>query len=116
LYLAGAVEKNAATFVTKDANGRLNLNGKPFRFSGSNMYWLGLDENMPASAPSSDNSVEVGATTYPTDFRINDAMLTMNEMGTIGDKNRTCFNLLVGCRSKQHFPKSVSFFAWAFYL
>ena len=35
----------------------------PFRFAGTNLYWLGLDEN-------------VGGVDYPTYFRIRDALDT----------------------------------------
>jgi hypothetical protein len=52
-------------FVTRSGINLL-LNGNRFRFAGANIYWLGLDE---------------GAQTYPTPFRIDDALTTANEMG-----------------------------------
>jgi hypothetical protein len=87
---------NAPAFVLREA-GKLTLEGKPFRFAGANMYWLGLDENMPSGRPlrgkdfdafmlaersSEPTQATEQAVTYPTDYRIDDAMATMNEMGT----------------------------------
>jgi mannan endo-1,4-beta-mannosidase len=54
-------------FVTRDGS-RLTLGGRPFRFAGTNLYWLGLDEN-------------VGGIDYPTYFRIRDALDTAKAMG-----------------------------------
>lgn len=54
-------------FVTRSGS-QLELNGKPFRFAGTNLYWLGLDEN-------------VGGVDYPTYFRIRDALDTAKAMG-----------------------------------
>jgi mannan endo-1,4-beta-mannosidase len=55
----------SASFVTRTGS-RLLLNGAPFRFEGANIYWLGLDD---------------GAQTYPTPYRIDDAMDAAVEMG-----------------------------------
>ena len=55
------------SFVTRDGT-RLEIDGRPFRFAGTNMYWLGLDEN-------------VGGVDYPTYFRIRDALDTAKAMG-----------------------------------
>ncbi|WP_433379535.1 cellulase family glycosylhydrolase [Actinoplanes sp. CA-142083] len=52
----------------KRVGSHLELNGKQFRFAGTNMYWLGLDEN-------------VGGVDYPTYFRIRDALDTAKAMG-----------------------------------
>ncbi|MEW9552246.1 cellulase family glycosylhydrolase [Nonomuraea sp. NPDC050783] len=54
-------------YVTRSGP-RLSLDGKPFRFAGTNIYWLGLDEN-------------VGGVGYPTFFRIRDALDTAKAMG-----------------------------------
>lgn len=54
-------------FVKRDG-AQLLLNGSPFRFSGMNIYWLSLDEN-------------VGGTSYPSHFRVNDALDTARKMG-----------------------------------
>jgi mannan endo-1,4-beta-mannosidase len=56
-----------APFVTRDGS-RLKIGEKPFRFAGTNLYWLGLDEN-------------VGGVDYPTYFRIRDALDTAKAMG-----------------------------------
>eukprot|EP01105_Mastigella_eilhardi_P010665 TRINITY_DN2483_c1_g1_i1.p1 TRINITY_DN2483_c1_g1~~TRINITY_DN2483_c1_g1_i1.p1 ORF type:complete len:445 (-),score=112.24 TRINITY_DN2483_c1_g1_i1:76-1410(-) len=47
---------------------QLVFEGAPFRFSGCNMYWLGLDENC-------------GGVDYPTRYRVDDAVSTAVEMG-----------------------------------
>ncbi|MGJ6969354.1 cellulase family glycosylhydrolase [Streptosporangium sp. G11] len=60
-------QAGSRAFVTRDGS-RLELNGKPFRFAGTNIYWLGLDEN-------------VGGVAYPTFFRIRDALDTAKAMG-----------------------------------
>src|SRR5437016_2875778 len=54
-------------FITR-LGSQLILNGKAFRFSGANIYWLGLDEN-------------AGGIDYPTHFRVDDALATAQEMG-----------------------------------
>jgi len=58
---------HGAEFVTRNGS-QLYYNGSPFRFSGTNIYWLGLDEN-------------VGGVAYPTTFRVDDALETAKEMG-----------------------------------
>lgn len=54
-------------FVTRDG-ADLMLKNKPYRMSGTNIYWMGLDEN-------------VGGVDYPTYFRIKNALDTAAEMG-----------------------------------
>lgn len=55
------------SFVQRDSS-RLTLDGQTFRASGTNIYWLGLDEN-------------VGGVDYPTYFRIKDALDTASHLG-----------------------------------
>ena len=55
-------------FVTREG-GNLELEGKPFRFGGANIYWLGLDENGPPGVA------------YPTPFRQADALGAAAQMG-----------------------------------
>ncbi len=57
-----------STFVQRDGS-RLVLDGDAFRFSGPNIYWLGLDEN-------------VGGVDYPTAFRIADTLDAAARMGS----------------------------------
>ena len=52
-------------FVTRSGS-QLILNGKPFRFAGANIHWLGLDDS----------------TNYPSQFRVNDALESAQAMGT----------------------------------
>jgi mannan endo-1,4-beta-mannosidase len=54
-------------FVTRDGT-HLQVGNRQFRFAGTNIYWLGLDEN-------------VGGIDYPTFFRIRDALDTAKAMG-----------------------------------
>src|SRR6478752_752816 len=41
----GSALPGTSAFVQRDGT-HLTLNGKPFRFAGPNLYWLGLDENV----------------------------------------------------------------------
>ena len=50
----------------------LLLNGKPFRFGGANIEWLGLAGYGPA---------DPAGPRYPTHFEIDDALATAKEMG-----------------------------------
>lgn len=61
----------------------LMLDGKPFRFAGANIYWLGLQE--PA-----DNI------SYPSHFRIDDALATASFMGETVVRAHT-LGISVGC-------------------
>ncbi|NIZ92771.1 hypothetical protein [Kineococcus rubinsiae] len=87
---AGAPRAEAATpppassFVQRSGSG-LTLAGAPFRFSGTNVYWLGLDDNVRDAA---------GAPTYPTRFRVDDAFRAAQAAG--GTVVRT-WGGLVGC-------------------
>jgi len=63
------------SFVTREKS-RLLLDGKPFRFAGPNIYWLGLDENV--------NGVD-----WPTPFRVIDALDTAVEMGANAVRSHT---------------------------
>lgn len=69
-------------FVTRFGS-QLLLNGKPFRYSGANIYWLGLDEN-------------TGSISAPTDFRVDDALTTAKEMGATVIRAHT-LGISVGC-------------------
>ncbi|WP_123041513.1 glycoside hydrolase 5 family protein [Cohnella candidum] len=62
-------------FVTRSGS-RLLLNGKPFRFAGPNIYWLGLDEN-------------VGGVDWPSEFRVLNALDTAAEMGATVIRSHT---------------------------
>src|SRR5437868_2664292 len=53
-----------SAFVTRSGS-QLMLNGHPFRFAGTNIHWLALDD----------------ATNYPSQFRVNDALDAAKEMG-----------------------------------
>lgn len=57
-------------FVTRSGSD-LQLGGRPFRFAGTNMYWLALDDNVK----------DAGGATYPTAYRIDDAMTSAQDMG-----------------------------------
>ena len=77
---------DSEAFVTRDGN-RLLLNGAAFRFAGANIYWLALDESV---------TDETGKRiTYPSQYRIDDALRTAHEMGA--NVVRTFMALSVGC-------------------
>ncbi len=60
---ASAAGGNQAAFVTH-SGAKLLLNGSQWRFSGVDMYWLGLDDNLQDAA----------GPTYPTHGRIDNGM------------------------------------------
>jgi len=70
------------SFVVRSGS-QLLFKGKPFRFSGANIYWLGLDEN-------------VGGLDYPTPFRVDDALATAQEMGATVVRSHS-LGISVGC-------------------
>lgn len=71
----GAPLPASAGFVRRSGS-RLLLGGRPFRFGGANIYWLGLDEND-------------GPVAYPTRFRIDDALETAKDMGATVVRGQT---------------------------
>ncbi len=75
-------QATADAFVTRDG-ARLTLQGRPFRFGGTNLYWLGLDEN-------------VGGVAHPTYFRIDDALRTARAMNATVVRSHTLGTSL-GC-------------------
>lgn len=79
---AGPSGRSADTFVQRDGS-TLTLQGKPFRFAGTNLYWLGLDEN-------------VGGVDHPTYFRIDDALKTARAMNATVVRSHTLGTSL-GC-------------------
>jgi hypothetical protein len=81
---AGTVTVRTATvtagswsFVTRSGN-QLMLDGRPFRFSGANIYWGGLDENGRTSL------------NYPTPLRADSALATVAGMGGTVVRCQTC--------------------------
>jgi hypothetical protein len=77
----------AEAFVQRDG-AHLTVAGRPFRFAGANVEWLGLRNYGPA--PGADTPR--GSTRYPTRYEIDDALRTLHEMGatvvraqTLGD-------------------------------
>lgn len=73
-----------ADFVTSDA-GHLSLDGNPFRFSGPNIAWLGIDAQDGAGGP-----------VYPTRYRVQDALATAAYMGATVVRAQTLGHS-VGC-------------------
>jgi mannan endo-1,4-beta-mannosidase len=66
---AASAAPQPANFITR--RGKHLFDGETlFRSGGTNMYWLGLDENVPP-----------GTIAYPTHFRIRDAFLTAKGLG-----------------------------------
>lgn len=72
-------------FVTR-AGSTLQVAGQPFRFTGTNMYWLGLD----------DNITDGGGPTYPTKARIDNALRAAADAGMTVIRAHT-LGISVGC-------------------
>jgi mannan endo-1,4-beta-mannosidase len=81
-----APRQSADPFVTRSGP-RLLLNGRPFRFGGANVEWLGLVGYGPASR---------AGPRYPTHFEIDDALATAKEMGARVVRSQTMGDS-VGC-------------------
>lgn len=81
------VWSHAATpFVTRSGS-QLMISGQPFRFSGANLYWVALDDNIRDGA---------GNPTYPTHYRIDngfDSLVAMH--GTVARTHS--IGISVGC-------------------
>jgi mannan endo-1,4-beta-mannosidase len=69
--LPSTAAPTGSDFVTRTGS-TLLLGGQPYRFTGSDMYWLALDDNVRDTT---------GQPTYPTPFRIDDAMTTAQAQG-----------------------------------
>ena len=69
------------TFITRSGTSLLS-NGHPFRFSGTNLYWLGLQETNGVS--------------YPSHFNVDDALATASFMGATVVRSHTLGGS-VGC-------------------
>lgn len=69
------------SFITRSGS-TLYQNGQLFRFSGMNIPWLGFDNSTGG--------------TYPSQFRITDALLTAKEMGASVIRSHT-LGISVGC-------------------
>jgi hypothetical protein len=72
-----AAYQTPAGFVARSGGG-LTLSGRPFRFSGANIYWGGLDENGRTGV------------NYPTDFRVQSALATAADMGETVVRCQSC--------------------------
>ena len=68
---SAAGRSGSGSFVVRTGDG-LTLDGKPFRFGGANVEWLGLVGYGPADP--------LGPR-YPSHFEIDDALLTAHELG-----------------------------------
>src|SRR5919108_5149438 len=86
LAAAGTAASPADQFVTR-AGARLALAGKPFRFGGANIEWLGLAGYGPA---------DPAAPHYPSHYEIDDALATAHELGATVVRSQTMGDS-VGC-------------------
>jgi hypothetical protein len=81
-----APEQSAASFVTR-SGARLQLAGRPFRFGGANVEWLGLAGYGP---------FDPRGPHYPSHYEIDDALATAREMGARVVRSQTMGDS-VGC-------------------
>jgi hypothetical protein len=77
---------SAAGFVTRSGS-RLMLDGRLFRFAGTNQYYLGLDDNVRDAA---------GNPTHPTTARVDDALQSAVRTGATVVRSHT-LGISVGC-------------------
>jgi hypothetical protein len=83
---AAAPQPLADSFVTRSGT-QLRLAGRPFRFGGGNVEWLGLVGYGP---------FDPGGPRYPTHYEIDDALATAREMGARVVRSQTMGDS-VGC-------------------
>jgi hypothetical protein len=76
----------------KRSRSRLTVAGRPFRFSGANVEFLGL-ENYGIN---SSKTVPVGSERYPSRYEVDDALATAHEMGATVIRAQTLGDT-VGC-------------------
>src|SRR5438132_1101428 len=81
-----APARQSAGFVIRSGAG-LSLDGKPFRFGGANVEWLGLVGYGPA---------DPAGPRYPSHYEIDDAMATAQELGATVVRSQTMGDS-VGC-------------------
>lgn len=82
--LPARIRSSDSAFVTRSGTSLL-VNGQPFRFSGANIYWLGLEE------------VDTGdGIAYPSHFQVDDALATAQTMGASVVRSHT-LGISVGC-------------------
>ena len=86
LTVTTAATAPGQSFVHRD-KARLTLDGEPFRYSGPNLEWLGLEGYGPHD-PTGPR--------YPSHFEIDDAMATAAEMGARVVRSQTMGDT-VGC-------------------
>lgn len=82
--LSAHTRSSNSAFVTR-AGTSLLLNGQTFRFSGANIYWLGLEE------VNTGNGIA-----YPSHFQVDDALATAQVMGATVVRSHT-LGISVGC-------------------
>lgn len=78
-------------FVRREGSA-LTLAGRPFRFSGANVEWLGLVNY----GPNPSESIPVGSQRYPSEYEIDDVFATAREMGATVIRSQTLGDT-VGC-------------------
>src|SRR3954470_23339112 len=76
---ARAPQAFADSFVTR-AGARLTLDGRPFRFGGANIEWLGVAASGPP-APSGPH--------FPSHYEVDDALATARELGATVVRSQT---------------------------
>jgi hypothetical protein len=83
---AGAPKSFADSFVARSGT-RLTLGGRPFRFGGANLEWLGLVGYGPAD-PTGPH--------FPSHYEVDDALATAKELGALVVRSQTLGDS-VGC-------------------
>lgn len=87
------IEQFRDAFVERDRSS-LTVGGRPFRFSGANVEWLGLANY----GPNPSASVPLGSERYPSEYEIDDVFATAREMGATVLRSQTLGDT-IGCPS-----------------
>ncbi|WP_024805993.1 hypothetical protein [Nocardia sp. BMG51109] len=86
-----SVDEFRDAFVQRDGSA-LTVAGRPFRFSGANVEWLGLMNY----GPDPSAAVPAGSQRYPTEYELDDVFATAREMGATVLRSQTLGDT-VGC-------------------
>jgi hypothetical protein len=90
--VAGLSNQQYMDAFVKRSGSRLTVAGRPFRFSGANVEFLGVENY----GPNPSKTVPAGSERYPSRYEVDDALATAHEMGATVMRAQTLGDT-VGC-------------------